>query len=321
MASLGKQISDFFSGGSSHNDEGLRGVFIHELKAAYYCEKQAVDALGEQADAATTDVVRNAFLQHQEESRNQINRLERVFDSIGVDVDDLESDAIDGLVDDAQTMIAATESGSLSRDAALIVAAQKVEHLEIATYGSLHTMARLLGYSEAANLLEETLREEKNTDRKLTEIAESFINERAKSEGRDVTEYGRSHTDYDRDMYSGSIAGAGTAYSGRETDMNRGTNWNSSSGSSNWDNDTNRGSYAGSDMDRSSGSGYSDSNMNRGDDMDSNVNRAGYSTGSSSSSGNYSDTDENDMNRNRDRTSGSNYGNSNDPTLGGMTGV
>ncbi|GAA4419798.1 hypothetical protein GCM10023187_54460 [Nibrella viscosa] len=293
MASLGKQIADFFSGGNSNIDDGLRGVFIHELQAAYYCEKQAVDALGEQADAATTDVVRNAFLQHQEESRNQINRLERVFDSIGVEVDDLESDAIDGLVDDAQTMIAATESGSLSRDAALIVAAQKVEHLEIATYGSLHTMARLLGYNEAANLLEETLREEKNTDRKLTEIAESFINEKAKAEGRDVSEYGRSHTDYDRDMYAGTTAGSmgGTAYSGRETDMNRGTNWNS------------------------------DSNMNRSSDMDSNVNRAGYSTGSSYS-GNYSDTD--DMNRDRDRERGM-YGgsntSSNDPTLGGMTGV
>jgi len=295
MASLGKQISDFFSGGSSHNDEGLRGVFIHELKAAYYCEKQAVDALGEQADAATTDVVRNAFLQHQEESRNQINRLERVFDSIGVDVDDLESDAIDGLVDDAQTMISATESGSLSRDAALIIAAQKVEHLEIATYGSLHTLARMLGYNEAANLLEETLREEKNTDRKLTEIAESFINERAKSEGRDMSEYGHSHTNYDRDMYAGTTAG--TAYSGRETDMNRGTGWGNAT-----------------DSESFSGSG-----MNRGDDMDSNVNRGGYSTGSSSYSGNYSDTDDNDANTNRNRGS---YGSgSNDPTVGGMTGV
>ncbi|GAB4045121.1 YciE/YciF ferroxidase family protein [Spirosoma litoris] len=185
MATFGERIANFFGGTDTETQEGLRGLFITELKDIYYAEKQAVDALGEQADASTTDEVRNAFLQHREETRNHVARLEQVFNSIGVDVEEGSCDAIDGLVDDAQRVVSNTDSGSLTRDAGLIIAGQKIEHHEIASYGSVVTFAQVLGYNQAARLLEQTLNEEKNADKKLTTLAESFINSRASSEEND----------------------------------------------------------------------------------------------------------------------------------------
>lgn len=182
MASLMDRVSNFFGGNDAETGEGLRSLFINELKTIYYAERQGVDALGEQADAASTDEVRNAFLQHQEETRNQVMRLERVFNSVGIEPDSMTSDAIDGYASDSAKVVSMTESGSLTRDAGLIIAGQKVEHHEIAAYGSAVTLAQVLGYHEAAQLLEQTLQEEKNTDQKLTRLAESFINQRAASE-------------------------------------------------------------------------------------------------------------------------------------------
>ncbi|QDK79392.1 ferritin-like domain-containing protein [Spirosoma sp. KCTC 42546] len=182
MATFGERIANFFGGTDTETQEGLKGLFVNELKDIYYAEKQAVDALGEQADASTTDEVRNAFLHHQEETRNHVARLEQVFSSIGVDAEEGSCDAIDGLVDDAQRVVSNTDSGSLTRDAGLIIAGQKVEHHEIASYGSAVTLAQVLGYQQAARLLEQTLNEEKNADKKLTTLAESFVNSRASSE-------------------------------------------------------------------------------------------------------------------------------------------
>jgi ferritin-like metal-binding protein YciE len=185
MATFGERIANFFSGEDNDTQEGLHGLFVTELKDIYYAENQAIDALGEQADAATTDEVRAAFLQHQDETRNQVARLEQVFSSIGVDAEEGSCDAIDGLVDDAQRTVSNTESGSLTRDAGLIIAGQKIEHHEIASYGSVVTLAQVLGYNEAARLLQQTLDEEKTADRKLTQLAESFVNNRAASERDD----------------------------------------------------------------------------------------------------------------------------------------
>ncbi|MCK8493431.1 MULTISPECIES: ferritin-like domain-containing protein [Spirosoma] len=211
MATFGERIANFFGGNDSATQEGLHGLFVTELKNIYYAEKQAVDALGEQADASTTDEVRSAFLQHQDETRNQVTRLEQVFNSIGVDVEEGACAAIDGLADDAQLVVSNTESGSLTRDAGLIIAGQKIEHHEIAAYGSAVTLAQVLGYTEAARLLEQTLDEEKNTDKKLTALAESFINSRAASES-DNDSY---RNDNDRDDYSqgGVVSPDGTRYS------------------------------------------------------------------------------------------------------------
>lgn len=220
------RVSNFFSGNDAETGEGLKSLFITELKDIYYAEGQAIDTLGDQADAATTDEVRNAFLQHQEESRNQRTRLERVFDSLGISADEGSCDAIDGLIDDGQRVISNTESGSLTRDAGLIMAAQKVEHHEIASYGSVVTLAKVLGYSEAAQLLQQTLDEEKNTDKKLTQLAESFINNRAAGESDNDRDYDRDtnqnrdydpYRDHDRvtnEATAGSTLAAGSATMG-----------------------------------------------------------------------------------------------------------
>lgn len=182
MASLTDQITAFFSGNDSAADEGLRDLFITELKSVYYTEKQIVDALTKQANAATSDEVRAAFLQHQEETREQINRIDDIFRILSIAAGQHASKAVDGLIEDAQTVINDTEDGSLTRDAALIIVAQKTEHLEIAAYGSLLTLARVLGFNQSAELLAQTLEEEKATDRKLTALAESFVNQQAKEE-------------------------------------------------------------------------------------------------------------------------------------------
>lgn len=182
MAALADRIASFFSGSDTTTDEGLRDLFISELKSVYYTEKRAVGALGEQADASTTNEVRSAFLQHQDQSRIQVERLEEIFRIIGMRTEERASDAIDGLISDARRDIADTDEGSLTRDAALIIAAQKIEHCEIAIYGSLLTLARVLDFTQSAELLAKTLEEEKETDRKLTVLAESFVNNRAKEE-------------------------------------------------------------------------------------------------------------------------------------------
>ncbi|MEZ0610356.1 ferritin-like domain-containing protein [Fibrella sp. WM1] len=225
MATIGKQIADFFSGGSTtDNDEGLKGLFVNELRGIYYAEQALVDNLPNMADAATTDQVRAAFQQHLEETRNQVTRIERIFDSIGVEADSKTCNAIDGLADDGDEAISSTETGSLTRDAALIIAGQKVEHHEIAAYGSLHALAQLLGYTEAAQLIEQSLQEEKATDKKLTQLAESFVNERAKSEGRgDDPAYSspnrRNYYDDDDDLNQGNLVGSGSTYSGGSSTM------------------------------------------------------------------------------------------------------
>lgn len=200
------QITNFF-GGNTADREGLHGLFVNELKGIYYAENQLVDALQDQADAATSDEVRNAFLQHKQETRVQAERLEQIFGRLGIEADEMECDAADGLIDDAQQVVATTESGSLTRDAGLIIAGQKVEHHEIAAYGSLHTLARVLGYDDIAQTLKQSLEEEKATDKKLTQLAESFVNQQAASEG---------NGDNDRDLdYAGTTsAGSGSSYSG-----------------------------------------------------------------------------------------------------------
>lgn len=237
MATFGERISNFFNGDDNDTQEGLHGLFITELKNTYYAEKQGIKGMGESADAATTDEVRNAFLQHQQESRQQVARLEQVMQSLGVDVEEGNCEAADGLAADTRTIISATESGSLTRDAALIIAGQKGEHHEIASYGSLVTLARVMGHSQAAQLLQQTLDEEKNTDRKLTQLAESFINDRANSESDNMSGSSTgSSTTYNDSGSMGQTYQSGQSYSGGmgETDSSSvgGSNYGGSSGSS-----------------------------------------------------------------------------------------
>lgn len=160
---------------------------------------------------------------------------------------DMICEAADGLVADIRTMMSNTESGSLTRDAALIINGQKVEHYEIAAYGSLKTLARVLGFTEAARLLDQSLQEEKNTDKKLTQLAESFVNQRA------AGEQDNSSTYHDEDMDRGMVnsADTGTYQSGESYSSGRSMGRNSTYGSS-YDSGTTGGNYGKRGMKQSS---------------------------------------------------------------------
>jgi ferritin-like metal-binding protein YciE len=153
-------------------------LFVDELKDLYNAEQQLTRALPKMAKAATTPELRQAIEAHLEETREQVRRLEQVFEEIGVPAKGKTCQAMKGLIEEGQEMIKqGMESEVL--DAGIIGAAQRVEHYEIAGYGTARTMAETLGHKRAVKLLEQTLKEEKATDEKLTRIAESVVNARA----------------------------------------------------------------------------------------------------------------------------------------------
>lgn len=165
-------------------DSALNELFVNELKDILWAEKHLVKNLPNVADSATSAQLKDAIEKHLQETENHVERLNRVFASIGESPDTKKCDAMNGLVKETEEMIDETEEGTLVRDVAIISCAQKVEHYEIATYGTLKVLASNLGYTEAEKLLEETLQEEKNADATLTEIAEGFVNQRAEGERR-----------------------------------------------------------------------------------------------------------------------------------------
>ena len=149
----------------------LRETFIEELGTIYDTEKQLLKALPKLAQAAEHEDLRRAFEEHLEQTEEQTERIKQVFEIIGEEPKTQTCKAMQGLIQEAELLIK-----EHSGDAALICAAQKFEHYEIASYGSLQSWARLLGEEDAADLLEETLDEERDTDERLTETAESAIN-------------------------------------------------------------------------------------------------------------------------------------------------
>lgn len=163
-------------------ESALNELFIDELKDIYWAEKHLAKALPKMAKAATSDELREAITKHLAETENQITRLENAFEAIGEKAVAKKCLAMEGLLKEADEIVADTEKGSITRDAGIISAAQKVEHYEIASYGTLRTLALTLGYNEAAELLEATLKEEKTCDESLTALAESWINQTASSE-------------------------------------------------------------------------------------------------------------------------------------------
>ena len=177
-----KQNSNGTQTAITSEETGLKTLFKDELKDIYWAEKHLAKALPKMAKGATSNELKTAIEQHLQETENQISRLEQVFEIIGVKAAGKKCEAMEGLVEEGKEMMEETEDGSLTRDAAIISSAQKIEHYEIASYGTLRTLANTLGLTDAAALLEETLNEEKNTDVKLTQIAEGFVNESAKSE-------------------------------------------------------------------------------------------------------------------------------------------
>ena len=155
--------------------ENLSVIFEDLLKDIYWAEKHLTKALPKMAKAAHGEALKAGFTKHLEETKNQIVRLEKVFELLGKKATAKKCAAMEGLVREGEEAIQEYEEG-FGRDASLIVAAQKVEHYEIAAYGSLRTHAALLGMGEAAQLFEETLNEEKTTDQTLTTLSET-INE------------------------------------------------------------------------------------------------------------------------------------------------
>lgn len=159
----------------SQNETGLRELFVDQLKDILWAERAIVKALPDIVDKASSQELINALNEHREESMQQITRLENVFDLIKVKVDDEKCEAMKGILDEADDITDSLEEGPV-RDAGIIAACQKIEHYEIATYGSLKSFANQIGEFEVSSILEETLAEEKDADKKLTEIAESVIN-------------------------------------------------------------------------------------------------------------------------------------------------
>ncbi|MDB5015443.1 MAG: hypothetical protein JWQ84_275 [Mucilaginibacter sp.] len=159
-------------------ESALNELFLDELKDIYWAEKHLVSALPKMAKAATSEELRTAIENHLAETENHVTRLENAFASIDEKAVAKKCEAMAGLIKEGTEIIADTEKGSFTRDAGIISAAQKVEHYEIASYGTLKTLATVLGYNEAADLLEATLQEEKNADNLLSQIAESSINQK-----------------------------------------------------------------------------------------------------------------------------------------------
>lgn len=163
----------------------LHNFFIDSLQDIYYAEKHLVDALETLREKATTESLKAAFHEHRTVTIGQVARLERVFANIGEQPQTRTCQAIRGIIKEADSIIHETDNDTITRDAALIMAAQKAEHYEIATYGSLVQIAKVLDLPAAVTLLQETLEEEKAADMALTDIAESFINEMASEEAED----------------------------------------------------------------------------------------------------------------------------------------
>lgn len=165
--------------GSSH----LEKFFLDQLKDIYYAEQKICQSLPGMKEAATTEELRDAFEDHLHQSERHVKRLEKVFQTLGKKAEGKKCEAIEGITREVEEIISETEEGTMTRDAALIIAAQKVEHYEIATYGGLVQLAITMQLHDAADLLDKTLMEEEDTDSLLTEIAENEVNLGAEHEG------------------------------------------------------------------------------------------------------------------------------------------
>ncbi len=158
--------------------KSMDDLFVHQLQDVYYAEKRIVGALPDMIQKATTPQLRQAFDSHLAETRNQVRRLEQVFQMCGTQASSVKCPAIDGIVEEADEVAGEVADKSVL-DAALIAAGQSVEHYEIARYGTLIAWAKALGREDCAQILNETLEEEKAADEKLTAIARQGVNQAA----------------------------------------------------------------------------------------------------------------------------------------------
>jgi ferritin-like metal-binding protein YciE len=163
-------------------NSALQEFFVTALQELYWSEVNLINVLNTMAEAATTAELKEAFSLHRQQTEQHARALENVFAVLALEAQQEPSAGLQGLFDEGWQVIDETEQGSAQRDVALIIAAQKVEHYEIACYGSLITLAKTLGHREIAQILQPILDEEKQTDAILTSIAESGINREASQE-------------------------------------------------------------------------------------------------------------------------------------------
>lgn len=172
------------SGGS----EMLQKFFYDSLKDIYWAEKHLTKALPKMSKNATSEELVSALDEHLEVTEEHIARLEQVFEIIGKKAQAKKCEAMEGLTKEAESVMEETEDGSSTRDVGIIISAQKVEHYEIAAYGGLAQLAKTMGLNEVADILGQTLEEEKKADETLTTIAENNINLQADEESEEGDE-------------------------------------------------------------------------------------------------------------------------------------
>lgn len=158
--------------------ESLKDLYLEQLQDIYSAETQLVEALPKMAETATSSDLKKGFKDHLAQTKEHVKRLERVFKGLGEEAKSKTCEGMKGLIKEGEEMIK-MKGDDASRDAGLIAAAQRVEHYEIAAYGTVRTYAEMLGYDEHVTLLDQTLQEEGETDKKLTQLAMSHINEEA----------------------------------------------------------------------------------------------------------------------------------------------
>lgn len=166
-----------------YQDNSKLAVFFNNMiNEMYWVEKHLGEVLNTMRQTATTEALQAAFDTHKKETEVQFERIQQIFKEINMPLDEKSCIGMQGLFDEGWQVIDETENGSFQRDVALIIAAQKVEHYEIASYGSLINLATLLGFTKCVKLLQQSLQEEKETDLKLSQLAEMQINLAAKEE-------------------------------------------------------------------------------------------------------------------------------------------
>ena len=173
---------------SQNENSQLEKFFVDALKDIYWAEKHLTKALPKMQKAATSEELQQAIEEHLNQTKEHVNRLEQVFDQLGEKAQAKKCEAMEGLTKEGDTVVEETEDGTSTRDVGIIVSAQKVEHYEISAYGSLITLAKTMGQDEIADILAQTLEEEKEADQLLTQIAESSINWQAEKEGEEGEE-------------------------------------------------------------------------------------------------------------------------------------
>jgi ferritin-like metal-binding protein YciE len=171
---------------AGEKDSMLEEFFTDEIKDIYWAEKHLIKTLPKMAKAATSPQLKEAFTNHLEETKEHVERLEQIFELLEEKAQAKKCEAMEGITKEGDGIIEETEAGTSTRDVGLILAGQKVEHYEISTYGGLAQLARNLGREDIAELLEQTLQEEKAADQLLTTVAEDSVNYEAAEEGEDA---------------------------------------------------------------------------------------------------------------------------------------